>query len=352
MLDIKVAATLFARVKVPPANSDNPGSVNGFIFLGAAVVNAVFIVSGLVYLIYTLGSVIPVLTIVESKHEYETLPMRERQGPGAATEPSHDADARPVTDSICNVHRLLWSVGRFASLFQASSSFCLLITAQATLAAILKAVPLVPDLASDVVITILTLQLQMAWVHSAMIRQNKKASPIQLPGFRMAFHTTAIPALFACFAASMAESVAILAVVLLHGEMAKIPLFPQYPTGLTVETFAPEVEAWKIGVYIVIRYAFLAVFYIPAQAALVRVQASLLPVEKETIVKVDRTFGVEGVHETGYLTMTQAYKSMKNGSIWLRLYKMYAKVFLVGAGVEGFLYAILLLEFFAFLYLR
>ncbi|KAF7532942.1 hypothetical protein G7054_g7482 [Neopestalotiopsis clavispora] len=352
MLDIKVAAALAVRLKTTSHMGDDPGQVPWKGFLVAMLINGLLL-PGLIYLIYTLYSVIPVLTIVEGDREYEAIPKEEDQEPEAAIEPPPDFGNKPVTNGIRNVHRLLWSVGGFRSLFWASPGFTVLIIGRFLLAILQKAVPIVPAFVADVVAIIWTLQLQTLWVHSALVGTGKKAVPVYVVDFRMAFRATAIPTLVACFAYSMAESVGVLAVSLLHVKMFKTTFPPpKDPLSITVETFAEDVEMWKMGVYIVVRYAFLAVFYVPAQAALVRVQASLLPAEKETIVKVDRTFGAEGVHELGHLTMFQAIQSMSHGNSWRRLYKMYAKVLLVGAVVEVLLCMLVELELLAFLYLK
>lgn len=58
---------------------------------------------------------------------------------------------------------------------------------------------------------------------------------------------------------------------------------------------------------------------IPAQVVLTRVQASLLPGGKKTIVPFDRTFGMEKARERGYLTLMEAWASI-SGYEWVHIY--------------------------------
>lgn len=264
------------------------------------------------------------------------------------TETSQRIIVRPGanTNSIRSMHRLLRSEG---SLCPAKYSFALLVGAQVMLAAILKVVPMMPAYINDAVVTILTLQLQINMVCRVVSKSTEKTSekpaPSRFPQFREAFRITAIPALATCFAASMANSVALLAVQWLRGAVhQKLALpFPFYT--LNIVTFARNVEVWKIGVYIVVRQAILATFYLPATVVLVRMQVSMLPVEYETIVDVDRTFGVEGARKRGTLTVFEAYKSIGDGKGWLRLYKVYGKIFLIGAVIEVLLIMAMVVQY-------
>jgi hypothetical protein len=72
-------------------------------------------------------------------------------------------------------------------------------------------------------------------------------------------------------------------------------------------------------------------FQIPAQVLLVRIQASLLPPEEDTIVPFDRSFGgrVEPAVVGGkvYPTIKDAVATLGRDS-WKRLYLMFFKIFL------------------------
>lgn len=74
---------------------------------------------------------------------------------------------------------------------------------------------------------------------------------------------------------------------------------------------------------------------IPAYVVLVRVQASLLPVQQSTIIPFDRSFGgnvePEVVGGKGYATVTDAWVTFSKTS-WRRLLTLYVKMFALSVG--------------------
>jgi hypothetical protein len=100
---------------------------------------------------------------------------------------------------------------------------------------------------------------------------------------------------------------------------------------------------WKFGTYLLLRIVLMALFFVPSQAVLVRCQASLLPEDDETVIPVDRTFGVDVVREQGYLSVLEAWKSLKG--TWGRLYTLWVKIFLITFVVEVLVSVIIVLEF-------
>jgi hypothetical protein len=92
---------------------------------------------------------------------------------------------------------------------------------------------------------------------------------------------------------------------------------------------------------------------IPAYVTLVRVQASLLPDEQDTIIPFDRSF--QGKVEpaviggTGYISMTDAWATFSKAA-WRRLLILYAKLFAIGLAV-GFLFGVFMVpQFFLISY--
>ena len=71
---------------------------------------------------------------------------------------------------------------------------------------------------------------------------------------------------------------------------------------------------------------------LPSEVALVRVQASLLSPEEQTIIPFDATFQgkvqAAVVDGKGFVSMRDALSTFSRAS-WVRLYKMYLKVFLI-----------------------
>jgi hypothetical protein len=90
-----------------------------------------------------------------------------------------------------------------------------------------------------------------------------------------------------------------------------------------------KVPHWVAPVVAVVPGAFIAIFLsifvmLPAYAALVRKEASLLPEEEETIVSFDRTFGGKLAHLTDKLSYRDAWKSF-SGEARRRVIKLYVK---------------------------
>ncbi|KAK6197805.1 hypothetical protein LQW54_010577 [Pestalotiopsis sp. IQ-011] len=212
------------------------------------------------------------------------------------TEASQGIIVRPgaKTNSIRSMHRLLRSEG---SLYPAKYSFELLVGAQVILAATLKVVPMMPAYLNDAVVTILTLQLQINWVCRVISKSTEKTSekpaPSRFPQFRAAFRITAIPALVMSFAASMANSVALLAVQWLRGAVHQKLALPFRFYTLNIVTFALNVEVWKIGVYVVVRQAILAAFYLPAAAVLSSMKLSSTSIARLVL----KELGSEGISQ-------------------------------------------------------
>ena len=95
-------------------------------------------------------------------------------------------------------------------------------------------------------------------------------------------------------------------------------------------------DAWKAVVVFIVMAALRVFLAIPAHVVLTRVQASLLPEEDETIVAFDRSFRgrVEPavVGGKGYVSPLDAWRTFSRAS-WVRLVKLYAKLFAVGLAV-------------------
>jgi hypothetical protein len=75
---------------------------------------------------------------------------------------------------------------------------------------------------------------------------------------------------------------------------------------------------------------------LPLNIILVRVQASLLPVEEDAIVPFDRSFGGKVVPAVvggkGYATMSEVWSTFSRSDLW-RLLVLYAKIFVINAAL-------------------
>lgn len=88
---------------------------------------------------------------------------------------------------------------------------------------------------------------------------------------------------------------------------------------------------------------------VPAHVALVRVQATLLPHEEETIVPFDRTFGgsveAEVINGRGFGSLRNALKTVSWES-WVRLYGQQVKILGVMVGLYAVMGVWLVVQFF------
>ena len=91
-------------------------------------------------------------------------------------------------------------------------------------------------------------------------------------------------------------------------------------------------EMYKMMVVFLVGLLSFIGIYIPAHVALIRVEASMLPAEVETVVSFDRTFGGRVVAETeggsGKLGFADAWTSFEKVQR-MRLLKVFGKIFLV-----------------------
>ena len=183
-------------------------------------------------------------------------------------------------------------------------------------------------------------QLGVAWTHIVMSSPSKRKFYQRLPPFKKAFEATCFPIL-----AVWAANTAAIVVPGLIGKALGIH-FPGKPEGDQPPQFDGS-DAWKsiiVGL-IAIFLQFLAV--VPANVLLVRVQASLLPPDEDTIVPFDRSF--QGKLEPaivggkGFVTMRDALATFPRSS-WVRLYKVYGKILAVVFAVYALLFAVLVPE--------
>lgn len=105
---------------------------------------------------------------------------------------------------------------------------------------------------------------------------------------------------------------------------------------------------WKSLLTLVVFAACLLLLVIPAHTILVRVQASLLPPDEDTIVPFDRSFGghVEPAVITGkgYVDFMTAWRTFTRES-WIRLYKLLGKIVLAVMAAYCLVLAVTVPEF-------
>ncbi|GJN66845.1 hypothetical protein PLIIFM63780_004315 [Purpureocillium lilacinum] len=286
---------------------------------------------------YTFKTVFPIFAMVEDENPpaYEPLSLNdnaadvepEAQQQGGARKPTN-GQPRTVTSSLRAVNRLLLSHGGFRAYFR--GFFCLVAQGLATsaLMGLFSAAlggfftPIATLLASLALV-----QLSTAWVHIVISLPSRRHFWSRLPPFKRAFDATWKPVALYWLAAEVTRWLPLgLAWVL----RVKIPNFDNNGK---MELDGLDAAWFVKGAAIVVFTIFASVFLIiPAKVILVRVQASLLPVEEDTVIPFDRSF--EGKVEPaivggkGYVSIADAWETFSR-TAWRRLLILYVKVFLV-----------------------
>lgn len=242
--------------------------------------------------------------------------------------------ARTVTSSLRAVNRLLLANGGLRANFR--GFFCAL--AQAFMTSILMGfftaafgglfTPVATLLAALALV-----QFSTAWVHIVISEPSRRHFWRRLPPFKRTFDATWKPVTLYWFASEVARWIPLLLVALMGLELPDLKLGDR--------TDVPKLGGafFGKGAVVALVYLVCSIFLIiPANIILVRVQASLLPVDEDAIIPFDRSF--EGKVEPavvggrGYVTMADAWATFSRAA-WRRLLTLYVKIFLVC--IAGFL---------------
>ncbi|WYZ45302.1 hypothetical protein EsH8_VIII_000618 [Colletotrichum jinshuiense] len=316
---------------------------------------AVFLVEFIVFLpilfwtAYTLRQVYPIFAIVEDENPpaYDPVNFVDDEAAAAGPEPRSDGpvptkvtEGRPttVTSSLRSINRLLRSNGGWRANFR--GFFCLLAQVFATsiLYGIFSAF-LHPAIASvgTLLAALSLVQLSTAWVHIVITPRSSLHFWSRLPPFKRTFDATVRPVVVYWVAQQFATWVPVAVGYLLGLDLPNLE-FGSKPQAA---------DAWKSVVITIISIAFQVIVVIPARVVLVRVQASLIPEEADTIIPFDRSF--EGKVEPrvvggkGYATMEDAWRGFSRAA-WRRLVILYVKVFAVSIAAFALMAAVVVPE--------
>jgi len=179
-------------------------------------------------------------------------------------------------------------------------------------------------------------QLSTAWVHIAITPPNPARFWRRLPRFGKTFQAVWIPTVAASVGAIVASYVP-----LLVAHLIRLPLYE--PRNYQDVPEFDRSAAWKLPVVLIASLVAWALFVVPAEVLLIRVQASLLPADEDTIIPFDRTY--DGTLEPeivgkGYVSMKDALNTFPRAS-WVRIYVLHAKIFGVVLGAYALMTAVL-----------
>ncbi|GAP82960.1 putative ubiquitin carrier protein [Rosellinia necatrix] len=337
-----IATTLYKRGEASMDGYQMPGWAWGIFALNTIIFVPIFLV-----VTYTFQHIYPTLAIVEdpSPPAYDPVSLNE-DGQSIAEDgfPTTDAaavSAAPaITSSLRSTHRAVYSIAGWRSLFRGYASYLFLVVSMGLVAGIFVGIG-VPSLVAAPLIAVTVAQPYAAWTHIVISTPSSKYFWQRLPPFKRAFQATALPIVLNVFAAELATFVpSLLARVLKMNawDPSEPSKLPQYNGD----------DAWKGVVVLLAALAVQVLLVIPTQVVLTRVQASFLPEENDTIVPFDRSFGgkVEPaiVGGKGYINMIDAWKSFSRAS-WIRLVKLYVKIFFIVVAVSFAWIAILIPEY-------
>lgn len=302
---------------------DDPKQVSGWVVL-VIFANFLVFLPVIIYLSYTLGQLFPALAIIENTDPpaYEPLALNDDAADGN-TPPRTDA-GKPISSSLRALNRLLYSVGGWRSSFRGLGAYLAYAFAVSLVGGVFSAIPVLGwvPFVGTLLASLALVQLSTAWVHIAISPPNAAPFWRRLPPFRKTFEATWLPTLAAWAAGTVAGAAPLLVASLVH-----LPLYdPQNPNDL------PEYDghaAWKILVVLLVTLVVWAALIVPAEVLLVRVQASLLPPDEDSIIPFDRTY--DGTLEPavvgrGYVSARDALRTFPRAS-WVRIYILHAKIF-------------------------
>lgn len=309
---------------------------------------------GFSLLSYMLQSVITTLCMVESPvaaitvspSTHESGDHQEKEGLLETGPTITLVNQKPITSSIRGtVKHLVANAGRWARFRGIKQhgiyAFCFMMSAQ-FFGVALPRVPGQPILVAGIS-GALVANLHAAWAHKVVSMPTTKSLWQRIPS-RKQWKTLAVPA--AIEAAMPYVSLYMIAGfgMLLGLHKLEQENFADYKcaqwTSLIVRVIA-------IFVFTIFTSLFLC---LPAMVTLIRIEASILPEEEDTIVPFDRTFGGKVVEKmmggTGVVGFLDAWRSF-NWEARRRLIKLFMKISLIMTGVIFITVHVLAFEVFA-----
>ncbi|KHN98108.1 uncharacterized protein MAM_03869 [Metarhizium album ARSEF 1941] len=296
---------------------------------------------------YTFKLVYPVFAMVEDENPpaYEPVPLDQsassrEEGVARNRFKSTHGQPRTVTSSFRAVNRLLMANGGVLANFR--GFFCFL--AQLFLTSILVGiftgtlgryfVPVATLLASLALV-----QYSTAWVHIIISEPSHLHFWSRLPPFRRTFEATWKAVTIFWFASEVARFLPISVALILRLKMPKAAY--NEPVDMDALGAGFVVKSVIVTVVTIVTSVFVV---IPAYVVLVRVQASLLPVEQSTIIPFDRSFDgkvePEIVGGKGYATVSDAWTTFSK-TAWRRLLILYVKMFCLSLAAMSLIVAVL-----------
>ncbi|KAM0294699.1 hypothetical protein ACHAO9_001136 [Fusarium lateritium] len=314
---------------------------------------------------YTFEKVFPVLAIVEDEKPpvYEPLPVEplanDDMPKPAATRPAIIAGhGRPVTSSFRATWSLLRSTGGFRALFRGLPCFIVQGLVTGLVNGIIYTMVPYSFVLANLISALICVQLNTAWVHIVITPASRQSFWSRLPPFKSTFSATWRPTLI-FWAASQIVSLGSVGIMFLLGrEQDKdVPEVQglgsvagiMFLLGREQDKDVPEVQGLgSVAGILLVAIILQVAVQIPAYVVLVRVQASLLPADADTIIPFDRSFNgrIEPVvvGGLGYATVRDAWSSFSK-SAWRRIVMLSVKIVAISFAVMFVMACVIIPQF-------
>ncbi|KAL4723128.1 hypothetical protein ACLX1H_009618 [Fusarium chlamydosporum] len=318
----ETAMSLMRRDNVPKPNLGHELNQlpdwSFFVFM----VNFILFIPVFLLCSYTFEKVFPVLAIVEDEKPpaYAPLPVESLADDGmpkpAGTSASPTAgQGKPVTSSFRATFGLLRSTGGFRAMYRGLFMHLIQGLALGLINGMLYHITSYSFVIAHLISSLICVQLSTAWVHIVITPESQARWYSRIPPFKSTFLATWRPTIIFWAASQIVTLSGLGTLYVLDTDGNEIPQIEGS-------------EGSVFGVMILALFLQIAV-QIPAYVVLIRVQASLLPADADTIVPFDRSFNgrIEPVvvGGRGYATVRDAWASFSK-SAWRRIVMLEVKV--------------------------
>lgn len=281
------------------------------------------------------------LSMVESPNPpaYDRVPLNADAADDAEAAPtSGEGDApKPISASLRALNRLVYSVGGWRGSFRGFWCFVAYSVAMNAVAGFASVFPFVPTAVGTLLASLALVQLSATWAHVILTPSSPLRFFRRLPPLKKTFEATCFPTLLVWASMTVMTEVPRGVAYLIHLPIWDMtdPVMPEYHWS----------DSWKGFIIGLVTLVIYVIAVVPATTVLIRVQASLLQPDEDTIVSVDRSF--DGTVEPavvggkGFVTMKNAFKTVSRES-WIRIFVLQAKVFAVGMLVDIVMLAVII----------
>jgi hypothetical protein len=231
---------------------------------------------------------------------------------------------KPITSSLRATNRLLRSTGSWRANFRGLGYGLVLIMAMSLTMSLLSSTSIISMRFASLIAALLLAPLATAWTHVVIAAPAAQKTLLsRMRPLRTNYLATWFPT-FLMWAATHAAMV----LPMLLGRTIGLPDLSNPAREDPLETSDLAKVLCVAGVSIALNFLLV----IPAEAALSRVKASLLPADEDTIVPFDRSFAgrvePEVVSGKGFATFGAAIKTIPVSG-WVRIFLLRVKVFFV-----------------------